>query len=86
MLDESTKCVFTIAVTPFLLNGALDFDSIDRMVDAYVEKGANGLTILGMTAEADKLSAEDSLAVVKRVFARSPVPVVVGVSAPVFQP
>mgnify|MGYP000855846544 FL=1 len=84
MLDETAQGVFTIAVTPFLPDGALDWDSIDRMVDFYIEKGATGLTILGMMGEAGKLTAEESVAVVKRVIARSSVPVVVGVSAPGF--
>ncbi len=84
MLDETTKGVFTIAATPFLPDGALDFDSIDRMVDAYVERGANGLTILGMMGEAGKLSAAESVAVVRRVTSRCVVPVIVGVSAPGF--
>lgn len=84
MLDETARGVFTIAVTPFLPDGALDLDSVDRMVDFYLEKGATGLTILGMMGEAGKLSAEESLAVVRRVTARAGVPVVVGVSAPGF--
>ena len=84
MLDETAQGVFTIAVTPFLPDGALDWDSIDRMVDFYIEKGATGLTILGMMGEAGKLTAEESVAVVKRVTARSSVPIVVGVSAPGF--
>lgn len=84
MLDESTQVVFTIAATPFLPDGALDFDSIDRMVDAYIAKGANGLTILGMMGEAGKLSAAESVSVVQRVTSRCAVPVVVGVSAPGF--
>ncbi len=84
MLDETTKGVFTIAATPFLPNGALDFDSIDRMIDAYIEKGANGLTILGMMGEAGKLSSAESVAVVRRVRTRCAVPVIVGVSAPGF--
>ncbi|MBT8456377.1 MAG: dihydrodipicolinate synthase family protein [Rhodobacteraceae bacterium] len=84
MLDETARGVFTIAVTPFLPNGALDEASLDRMVDFYLEKGATGLTILGMMGEAGKLSAEESLTVVRRVVARAPVPVVVGVSSPGF--
>lgn len=84
MLDETTKGVFTIAATPFLPDGALDFDSMDRMVDAYIEKGADGLTILGMMGEAGKLSAAESVAVVQRVTSRCSVPVIVGVSAPGF--
>jgi 4-hydroxy-tetrahydrodipicolinate synthase len=81
MLDETTNGVFTIAATPFMPDGALDFESIDRMVDAYIEKGADGLTILGMMGEAGKLSAEESVAVVRRVTSRCDVPVIVGVSA-----
>jgi 4-hydroxy-tetrahydrodipicolinate synthase len=82
MLDETAKGVFTIAATPFLPDGAIDFDSIDRMVEAYVERGANGLTILGMMGEAGKLSASESVQVVHRVIGCSPVPVIVGVSSP----
>ncbi|PXW70232.1 4-hydroxy-tetrahydrodipicolinate synthase [Loktanella sp. PT4BL] len=84
MLDETAKGVFTIAVTPFKPDGAVDWDSIDRMVDFYIAQGATGLTILGMMGEAGKLSADESVAVVKRVTARSTVPIVVGVSAPGF--
>lgn len=84
MLDETAQGVFTIAVTPFLPDGAVDWDSIDRMVDFYIDKGATGLTILGMMGEAGKLTAEESVAVVKRVTTRSSVPIVVGVSAPGF--
>jgi len=82
MLTETATGVYTIAVTPFLPDGALDLASIDRMVDFYLEKGATGLTVLGMMGEAGKLSAEESLIVVRRVLARTSVPVVVGVSAP----
>ncbi len=84
MLDETASGVFTIACTPFLPDGALDVESIDRMVDFYVEKGATGLTILGMMGEAGKLTAEESVTVVRRVCARTDLPVIVGVSAPGF--
>ena len=84
MLDETAKGVFTIAATPFLPDGALDFDSLDRLVDAYVEKGADGLTILGIMGEAGKLTAAESVAVVRRVIGRTSVPVIVGVSSPGF--
>ena len=84
MLDATASGVFTIAVTPFRPDGALDEASLDRMTDFYLEKGATGLTILGMMGEAGKLTAAESLAVVRRVAARAPVPVIVGVSAPGF--
>lgn len=82
LLTETATGVFTIAVTPFLPNGALDLTSIDRMVDFYVQKGASGLTILGIMGEAGKLSAEESLVVIERVVARTDLPVIVGATAP----
>ncbi|MEL6168008.1 MAG: dihydrodipicolinate synthase family protein [Pseudomonadota bacterium] len=81
-LDEAARGVFTIAVTPFRPDGALDTHSLPRMVDFYLEKGATGLTILGMMGEAGKLTPEESRIVIQSVTARTSVPVVVGVSAP----
>ncbi|MFN3937180.1 MAG: dihydrodipicolinate synthase family protein [Gemmobacter sp.] len=83
-LDETASGVFVIAVTPFLPDGALDHHSIDRMVDFYLDAGADGLTVLGVMGEAPKLTQAESRAVVRRVLARvaAQVPVVVGVSAP----
>jgi 4-hydroxy-tetrahydrodipicolinate synthase len=88
LLTRSAKGVFLIAVTPFTDRGELDPDSTDRMVDFYLERGATGLTILGILGEAPKLTAEESRTFVKRVLARvaQRVPVVVGASAPGFAP
>lgn len=84
MLDETAKGVFTIAATPFLPDGALDLPSLDRLVDAYIENGATGLTILGMMGEAEKLSADESIKVIQTVTRHCDIPVIVGVSAPGF--
>ena len=81
-LTEAARGVYVISVTPFDDGGAIDWDSLDRVTDRYLEAGADGLTILGMMGEAPKLTAEESLAVVRRVIGRAGVPVVVGVSAP----
>jgi 4-hydroxy-tetrahydrodipicolinate synthase len=83
LITSDTKGVFVIACTPFTDNGAIDTASIDSMVDFYYEKGADGLTILGMMGEAPKLTQAESIDVTKRTLARSEgKPVVVGVSAP----
>ncbi len=80
LITSSSKGVFVIAVTPFTETGALDHDSIDRMVDFYDENGADGLTILGMMGEAPKLTQAESIEVTKRTLARAGAqPVVVGV-------
>ena len=87
-LDRDARGVYLIAVTPFTDSGALDLASTDRMVDFYLERGATGLTILGILGEATKLTAEESRIFVRQVLARvnGQVPVVVGASAPGFAP
>ncbi|HEY0124285.1 MAG TPA: dihydrodipicolinate synthase family protein [Rhizobium sp.] len=83
LITADTKGVFVIACTPFKDDGSLDDASIDRMVDFYEDKGADGLTILGMMGEAPKLTQAESIEVTKRTLKRSgEKPVVVGVSAP----
>ncbi|MBP1849351.1 dihydrodipicolinate synthase family protein [Rhizobium halophytocola] len=83
LITTETKGVFVIAATPFEDDGALDRESIDRMVDFYYDKGADGLTILGMMGEAPKLTQAEAIEVTKRTIQRSgDKPVVVGVSAP----
>jgi 4-hydroxy-tetrahydrodipicolinate synthase len=81
-LDRQTAGVYIIAATPFAERGDIDFASLDRLIDFYIEKGVTGITILGMMGEADKLAAEERRAVIDRIFARTDarVPIVVGVS------
>src|SRR5881396_1432044 len=82
-LDETARGVFPISATPFTSEGALDLDSLDRLVDFYLARRVHGLTLLGIMGEAPKLTPEESRAVVRRALARvaGRVPVVVGVSS-----
>ena len=84
LLSEKARGVYVIAVTPFTEDGALDLDSTDRMVDFYLERRIDGLTLLGVMGEAPKLTAAESRQLVRRVLARTAgrVPVIVGVSSP----
>ena len=83
MIDRHSSGVFIIAATPFDETGALDLASADRMVDFYLDCGVNGMTILGIMGEAQKMDGEEAAIfarhVLKRVDGR--VPVVVGISA-----
>jgi 4-hydroxy-tetrahydrodipicolinate synthase len=84
MLTADARGVYLIAATPFAEDGALDLDGLDRLIDWYLARGVDGLTILGQLGEAPKLTLEESLVVARRVLARVRVPVVVGVSSPGF--
>jgi 4-hydroxy-tetrahydrodipicolinate synthase len=88
LLTEDAKGVYIIAVTPFTDAGAVDWDSVDRMVDFYEEKGVTGMTILGQLGEAPKLTSEESRDIAQRVLQRvsGRLPIVVGVSAPGLAP
>lgn len=87
LLDSSARGVFAIAVTPFTERLELDLDSVDGLMDFYLERGVSGITLLGMMGEAPKLTPEESVALVRRAIRRvaGAVPVVVGVSAPGFR-
>ena len=70
-------------MTPFADDGAIDFESLDRAIDFYFDKGADGITILGMMGEAPKLAMAESHEVAARAIARAGNrPVIVGCSAP----
>lgn len=83
-LDENARGVFIISATPFADNGEIDFESTDRLVDFYIEKGVSGITILGIMGEAQKMAPEESVAFLDRIMKRvgGAIPVVVGVSDP----
>lgn len=82
-LTEDADGVYIIALTPFTDTGALDLESTDRMVEFYLERGATGLTVLGMMGEAQKLTTDESQVYVRRILKRvdGRVPVVAGVSS-----
>lgn len=83
MINTTTRGVFVIAATPFKPDGAIDMASVDTMVDFYLERGADGLTILGVMGEAPKLTQAEAVAVVRATLSRmGGKPVIVGVSAP----
>jgi len=60
LLDASAKGVYTISATPFTELGDIDWASVDSLVEFYLQCGVQGLTILGMMGEAQKLSDEES--------------------------
>ncbi|MFU7528094.1 dihydrodipicolinate synthase family protein [Qipengyuania sp. ASV99] len=84
LLDASANGLYAIAPTPFDDDGRIDFHSLDRLCDFYEECGADGITILGVLGEAPKLGGDEALEIARHVLGRSPLPIIVGVSAPGF--
>lgn len=82
MLSE-TKGLHVVAQTPFLPDGAIDFDSIDTLSDFYYRHGAQGLTILGFSGEAQKMTPTEAIDVAARyVKASGDKRIIAGVTSP----
>jgi 4-hydroxy-tetrahydrodipicolinate synthase len=73
------KGCLTALVTPFR-GGEIDLDALERLVEAQIAGGVQGLVPCGSTGESATLSHDEHIAVVKAVirFARGRVPVIAG--------
>lgn len=83
-LPADAKGIYVIAATPFHDDGRIDFDSIDRLVDFYLACGVQGMTVLGVMGEFQKLSESETIDVARRFItaAKGRIPTIVGVSNP----
>lgn len=72
-----------ILATPFHADESLDLISLDRMVRFFANLGVDGVTVLGVLGEADRLTdAERTAALSTVVAAAGGRPVIAGVSRP----
>ncbi|MEX2536057.1 MAG: dihydrodipicolinate synthase family protein [Trueperaceae bacterium] len=81
--NASFEGVHPILPTPFLEDGALDLESLRRLIDFQLEVGVQGVAILGFLGEAHKLSDAERQQVAQTVVeqAGGKIPVSVGVRA-----
>jgi 4-hydroxy-tetrahydrodipicolinate synthase len=81
-LSEAARGVYIIAATPFRDDGAIDWASVDSLIEFYIHHEVDGITMLGMMGEAQKLSDSESLELIRYFLrqTRDRVPVVVGIS------
>lgn len=82
LLENTARGVYVIAATPFNESGNIDWASVDSLIEFYLGKGVDGMTILGMMGEAQKLSESESIELTEYILAyvAGRIPVVVGVS------
>jgi len=76
--------VYVVAPTPFHHDGGIDYCSVERMTDAFLQFGVTGIAVLGQMGESPKLDHQEAFDVALKVIRRSTKPVIVGVSAPGF--
>jgi len=79
---EFLSGVFNITPTPFRADGSLDVDSVRTLTQFTIDRGVNGMTILGVMGEADKLTEAERDAVIEQTLeaAAGRIPVCVGTS------
>jgi 4-hydroxy-tetrahydrodipicolinate synthase len=83
LLFMAFEGVYSILPTAFTDSGDLDKSSQRRVVDLFIEKGANGLTALGVTGEVARLEEHERANVLEIVVdqAAGRVPIIAGTSA-----
>lgn len=74
----------TALATPFTASGALDFDAWDRLIDAQIAAGTQGVVVAGSTGEANALDDAEYDALLRRAvtIAAGRIPVLAGTGLP----
>lgn len=82
MSEIPFKGVFPILITPFTKDEDLDLDSFARVVDFMAKIGVDGVTILGVLGESNRLLDSEREQLIKTAIAAANgrIPVVVGTS------
>ena len=82
MASVTFKGVFPILVTPFDDHGNLDLESFDRMVRFMADIGVNGVTIIGVLGESNRMLDAEREQLIKTAVdaADGRIPVIVGTS------
>ena len=82
MASVTFKGVFPILVTPFDDQGNLDLESFDRMVRFMADIGVNGVTIIGVLGESNRMLDAEREQLIKTAVgaAGGRIPIIVGTS------
>ena len=81
MVRDILKGTGVALVTPFKADGAVDFESLKKLINFVIEGGVQYVVALGTTGETPTLSKEEKLAIVDTTFSTvsGRVPVVIGI-------
>lgn len=81
MLQQQLRGTGVALVTPFTTSEAVDWNSLERLIDHVIKGGVNYVVTLGTTGETPTLSSDEKLDLIKFTFEKvaKRVPVVVGI-------
>lgn len=65
MSSRGLRGVYPVVSTPFQEDGTVDYESINRIIDAQVDRGIHGVVLFGIAAEFYKLSDNERQRIVK---------------------
>ena len=82
MTDPLFGRVLTAMVTPFAIDGTIDFDVAIELAEYLVANGSDGLVLAGSTGEGSALSEVEKLELFACVAGAVEVPVLAGTSSP----
>ena len=57
---------YTAIITPFLADGAVDFDGLKKLIDFQAENGVDGVVVCGSTGESATLTYKEKVALILR--------------------
>lgn len=60
--------VYTVLMTPFHNDGAIDFESYANLIHAQIDSTITGLVVLGTTSESPTLNAQEKMSLVQFVY------------------
>jgi len=56
MSEQKLEGVFPVLTLPFTMDREVDYDSLKRLIDFLIDKGADGLAVFGLNTEFYKIS------------------------------
>lgn len=83
-MNKKFKGLGVAVVTPFLQNGDIDFENLERLVDHLIINGVNYLLALGTTSETPTLSEKEKQQIVRTIVRTNNgrVPILMGLGGP----
>ena len=63
---KELKGVWTALITPFEIDGSIDWKSFDQLVIKQVEAGVTGIVLIGTTGESPTINDDESIKLIKR--------------------